>query len=425
MTPMADEPSHSLEAFERRWRLEKTPQTGLRLAELYRRRDDLPSAIEALKGGLEVYPNHTASRVALSRYLIDGERFAEAIPHLEKIIALDPAHLVANKLLVGAYAGVGRIEEGRDKLAIYEMMGEGDADIESLQRLLDEAEARVSATLIESPFERSIEDEAPTGLIRGGEPEAAFELTPEVSPAFFEPPGERSLFEDSRPAAGPVAGESSEAAESSEAPEPPEVSNEPFGVLPGADAFTGAAREDRIAAVDSEEPFGAAFGPVLPSPARASAPGDDVFSFVTPAPPEFAAVSPAAAGVEDFDAAESDSLDDETPLSEAPTSERKATVTLGRLYLEQGLRERALDVFEEVLADDPENEEARRELEVARGVAAPSTPPDTQPRKRSPAEDDVFALAPVPETAMDLVERKKAALIEYRARLRSAVAAGV
>ena len=79
-----------------------------------------------------------------------------------------------------------------------------------------------------------------------------------------------------------------------------------------------------------------------------------------------------------------------------------ATVTLGRLYREQGHHERAAEVFRTVLEREPGNEEARRELDVAGEGSASS---DASERT--------------------LAERKREVLVAFRARIRQAVAAGV
>ena len=52
------------------------------------------------------------------------------------------------------------------------------------------------------------------------------------------------------------------------------------------------------------------------------------------------------------------------------------TVTLGRLYLQQGHREDAALIFEQLLQQDPDNAEARRGLALARRGDASSETPD-------------------------------------------------
>ncbi|MFQ5526893.1 MAG: tetratricopeptide repeat protein [Thermoanaerobaculia bacterium] len=194
--------SYSLEALESQWRATRAPKLGLELAEEHRRRDDLPTAIEVLEAGLEVHPDHMSSRVALSRYLVDSGRFEDALGHLEQIVGVDPVHLVANKLLVRTHIGLGRLEDARDKLDIYEMLGEGDADIEALR-------AAVSGGVIEGA---AVPPPEPTAQETG---EAASETPLESS------------FDDEVPDAEPVSVPS------------PGSADEPFGSVWSSDASAG------------------------------------------------------------------------------------------------------------------------------------------------------------------------------------------
>ena len=333
---MTSTPTYSLEALERRWELEKTPQVGLRLAEQYRLQDKISAAIETLAAGLEVYPTHTASRVALSRYLVDTGRLDEAVPHLEQIVMRDPAHLVGNKLLVEAYAGVGRTDEAREKLAVYEMMGAGDADIERLAELLEAEQRR-------------------------GDSESA-----ELDPAG---------------GSGPVPTEVSEGIKRG--------TDQPFGRPTGLDTLV--ARVPVAAAVpdEADQPFAPALAPGKLSDYWQKVADEGIFTFHRAEEPE----QPAAVG--------------------------DSTVTLGELYWEQGHREEAVEVFEDVIAREPENQSARRGLEVTRepvAEAGPGAPPASAAGDADASEDG---------STPGLVERKKLALITYLERIRQADASGI
>ena len=50
------------------------------------------------------------------------------------------------------------------------------------------------------------------------------------------------------------------------------------------------------------------------------------------------------------------------------------TVTLGELYLAQGHRREAAEIFEQILRADPGNRRAREGLESLRGKARPVAP---------------------------------------------------
>lgn len=373
--------SYSLEALERRWQVEKTPQVGLRLAEEHRKNGDLEASIETLAAGLEVYPNHTASRVALSRYLVDGARFSEAVDHLEQIVSLDPAHLVANKLLVGAYAGVGRIEDARDKLAIYEMMGEGDSDIERLQELVRDAEAS---------RDRPLAPAASTEDSGEGDSEAETVL----------PARETGAEDRTDSAAGALGEESSPVwGTRSDGPEPaPAAETSPLPAGADEEAFAPPAAEPAAApqaAASPDEPFGAAFEATPASSYWDQVADEGIFALDQ----ESSEAAPEAEDTGDEPASEAAS-----PPAAGEAAGAGATITLGKLYLEQGHREQAAEAFEEVLAREPNNQAARRELEAVTQTGSTAVPLDST---ASP------------------VDRRRAALETYRDRLRKAIAAGI
>lgn len=410
---------YSLESLERRWQLEKTPQVGLRLAEEHRRRGNLASSIEVLAAGLEVYPTHTASRVALSRDLVDGDRFKEAVPHLEQIVALDPTHLVANKLLVGAYAGVGRVDDARDKLAIYEMMGEGDKDIERLHALLEVADRKGPVA-----EEKPAAEQPPTGLTEstvafageeGVDGAAVFRQglrVPHSPEAPLAPVPDRTPIESRQDSVAPV--DEPKGA----APAMSEPFGEPVEPVSTAEATARASGAVSVRAQD-DEPFGPAVF-------------DEAFDYWKDVADE---------GIFAFEATEgrvSPTFEERggpvsgpLGLSEPPDSASEArdraeigesSATLGALYLEQGHTEEAVEVFEEVLTREPENEAARLGLEGT-GVSpmsdVPTLPAAPVARIEDPAEESRQ------DAALSLVERKKLALVAYLGQIRQAAEAGI
>lgn len=345
---MTSIPTYSLEALERRWQLEKTPQVGLRLAEQYGFQEKISAAIETLAAGLEVYPTHIASRVALSRYLVVTGRLAEAVPHLERIVVRDPAHLVANKLLVEAYASVGRTDDASEKLDIYEMMGAGDADIERLHELLEAAQRRGQPQSAEPEPARGPGDvptEASEGIQRGTD-------QPFGRPTEPEPPVPRLSVAESTPAEG-------------------------------------------------DEPFASALAPGKLSDYWQAVAQEGIFTFE---PPE-------------------ESLEPEEPEEpDEPSAVGNSTVTLGELYREQGHREEAVEVFEEVLTREPENQAAKLGLEITTEPAAEAVAVAPGAESEGDAED---AVASEDGSKPGLVERKKLALTTYLDRIRQADASGI
>ncbi len=433
----ADSP-YSLEALERQWHDDKAPKLGLQLAEEHRRRGDLPAAIDVLETGLEEHPDHLSSRVALSRYLVDSDRFSDALAHLERIVRADPVHLVANKLMVRAFLGLGKLEEARDKLDIYEMLGEGDADIEGLRAQvrgepaaarLDEPVATVdtqqaSASPAPSTYEvaeERVEEAAPVESASES-PEPPVEVdgaSEQQRPSVEDPDTERdtdmeldvaseAATESVWPPAPPVSRESTQdpTLESAPVPEPPGIEPEPASEvgfelvterLPHRAEPEPAGEEVAVflepptpepppPMFSDDEPFGSIFAQDLSSESWGDAGGEVVFALDEPEPP---AEPPSV----------SESREDEPQAEVVEPGEegrqsRGATVTLARLYLEQRDSEKAAACFREVLERDPGNEAARVGLESI-GADGPEK--------------------------VSLKERKKAVLIAYRSRIRRAV----
>ena len=127
------------EDLETRWRDERTPQAGVRLAEALQRQGDTARAegiLDAVEAQLEGHPRDLAARVA-----VGGMRLALAQPKnaarvLEQVVEADPTHLKANKLLVEVYLELDQRDLARDRLDLYRLLNEGDPEIEALEGLV-------------------------------------------------------------------------------------------------------------------------------------------------------------------------------------------------------------------------------------------------------------------------------------------------
>lgn len=128
--------SSSLVELERRWRDERSPQLALHLAEEHRRTGNLARAIEVVREGLVVHPGHVAGRVALGRFLLEKDRADEAVSTLESVVADDPTHLVACKLLVEAFLRRKDAVAATNRFEIYKALSPADPDLEAMETRL-------------------------------------------------------------------------------------------------------------------------------------------------------------------------------------------------------------------------------------------------------------------------------------------------
>lgn len=79
------------------------------LASFFRR--DVLANIAAGEAGVRETPNSVTHRVQLGSSYLQTGRFAEAIPHLQHALRLEPSHAIAESLLGGAYMSLGRVPE--------------------------------------------------------------------------------------------------------------------------------------------------------------------------------------------------------------------------------------------------------------------------------------------------------------------------
>ncbi len=132
---MAESPNTSprLDELRQRWEDNPDSRVFLQLAEEYRRLGRLQDAAAALEEGLERRPNDAAAMVALSRCRLDLDEVGSAIELLDGVLAIDPAHIVANKLLVDGHLRLGDADKARDRLAFYRLLNDRDPELDHFE----------------------------------------------------------------------------------------------------------------------------------------------------------------------------------------------------------------------------------------------------------------------------------------------------
>ncbi|MDH3746249.1 MAG: tetratricopeptide repeat protein [Acidobacteriota bacterium] len=381
---------HRIDTLRQEWRSDPTPRRTLQLAEEYGRGGDNETALEVLRSGLEKHPGHVASRVALGRYLLEAGRPGEARTGLEQVALEDQTHLVANKLLVESHLKLGEAREARDRLDLYTLLNESDEDIELFEARL--AELETSTGQASEP----LGGDAGTAEAISGKPGqdandgflAGHSAGPPENIGFG---GGAQGFSGASQLPDPIAPETVE--EPAPLPalrrmeEPP---RDPLSQQPGAadlfqDVWSGIERETYWDSLGSDgifalEPRASPKEAPMPPPTR-----------VPPEAPEVrhpGAVEPGTVSAKDIEVVES-------------------TVTLGRLYLEQGHHTEAGRVFQEVLAREPGNRSALAGLAAAESDSGWTlTAADLVPA-------DVLGRASV-------IERRRELLTAYLARLKPA-----
>ena len=173
-----------LEDLEARWRDERTPQAGVRLAEALQEQGDRVRAeaiLAAVEARLEGEPRDLASRVAVGAMRLALGQPEAAARVLEQVVQADATHLKANKLLVEVYLELDQRDKARDRLDLYRLLNEGDPEIEALEELV------VGVTVPSAPEPVIVAGRRLS--LAGGDPFAALTAEPAVAP------GEDLLFE--------------------------------------------------------------------------------------------------------------------------------------------------------------------------------------------------------------------------------------
>jgi tetratricopeptide (TPR) repeat protein len=356
-------PEHEIDSLRERWEADRSPVLTLQLADEYKARDDSAEALAVLKRGVEAHPNHVATRVAKGRHHLEIGEVDEAAVDLERVAVADPAHLLANKLLVEAYTRLGNLARARDRLGIYSLLSSGDPEVAEMERRLEAAAASPPPAEPTSEQPPVVPEELPgvpaESAESAEEPVAAAEEQPisagEV-PAAAEAPAmttEELLAAADQPAAP------------AEAPGEPEPFDLPVASSPQILAVEVAApspspRAPQVEVSAGVEPFGEADWPGLGQAGdSAGLFADGLFTEAPVASPTTETAPPTPDAV--VEAAE--------PAAGEGTESQDlaATMTLAELYRKQGHHEEATGMFREVLERQPGNARAARALqEMAR-----------------------------------------------------------
>jgi hypothetical protein len=184
---------------------------------------------------------------------------------------------------------------------------------------------------------------------------------------------------------------------------------------PSALGEVSAPRSEATSAGGARDPFGDVWSTPDQASYRSALIGEGIFQLKessqvaeTVAPEPEPAVAEESGEAERMDAVRQASMDDEAvaPAVAESTEPAEATVTLGKLYLEQGYAEEAEGIFRAVLEREPGNPEAEAGLKESLGT-------DQELMAAGLVDADVLAAA-------SSVGRKRLVLEGYAARIRAA-----
>jgi tetratricopeptide (TPR) repeat protein len=415
-------PASSPKIEELRGRLKTDPKNRIfyPLAEELRKIGQTAEAEQVLLTGLTHHPTYLSAWVSLGRVQRDTGNNDGAVESLSKALQLDPGNVVAARLLGDAYLALDQKVEAIKKYKLVHALMPSDEELETLIERLDneinpivtfpppvEAEAAPEPPPAEAtPWQNEApEPEAAPGLASGETTEVAI-----PQPAFEQP-------------VAPVAPAASTTEEmpwqTEDIPPPPSEREEEIAtgdVEPMAAAHAESPFEEPAAdlgysadAFSIEQPegmhlAGAPLAAELPAPLGEELPPPEAEPVIEPeaeAGDVFAPAEDESAAVE----AESDKVIEVGIASDMPfpitaelpppsTDDFAKTITMADLYANQGLVDEARDIYEDILARDPDNEAVRAKLDALNASGAQEAAYEEEPayeEEEEPAVAEVSA----------------------------------
>ncbi len=409
---------------ELRRRLERDPGSRLfaQLAEEYRKAGNHADAIRVARTGLAQHPSYPSARLTLGRALLDSGDAAGARGELETALKEAPDNILASRFLGQALEALGELDPALEQLQKTLKMAPGDRQLESqivsLQTRLRSPQAGpAAAPRAAPPPTTSAEPPAMpaaawnvTAPMPRAAASAASSVEPEPLPPTIRirPPGQSGAWARKAAVPPPLPAAAVPTASTPAGPPPLPTPVSPLAVTERLPASTSAVYESDVAPTlpPAQSPsFGLVDETAVPTlPPGALAAEETVFE---PEPPPEPAVEPAPGRLlaETQPPAERRPVEEPRlvpeplpPLEEPRAREGPAPApgvrpvqatalrpgqalalqpgqaeaggggtpfsssTLAELYLKQGLVERAVEVYRQLLVEEPGNGRARSRL---------------------------------------------------------------
>jgi tetratricopeptide (TPR) repeat protein len=335
-----------------RFRIKTDPRSRLffPLAEELRKVGEFEEAEQVLRNGLINHGTYLSAWVSLGRVLRDQKKNGDAAEALNKALQLDPGNVVAARLLADAYLELGEKVEAIKKYKLVDALLPGDEELEAVI-------ARLEGELMPPPPPEpssSVPESSSEFLGAAAPPPEELRGTPD------EPGGTDELRGTAEPQVTAEPQGTEEPQGTPEEPLPPTESpfstgdDEPMAAAHSESPFEEPAPSFTAAAVEIEQPAGMH---VEDAPLTAEVP--------TPLPAQWSS--------------EEEPADVFAPAE--PSPDLASTVTMADLYASQGLVDDARNIYEDILARDPNNDDVRGKLDAlsVRAAVPAYTEPEPEP----------------------------------------------
>ncbi len=344
-------------------RIEKDPKSKLfvPLAEEYKKAGDMEMAIHVLTEGLKNNPGYVTAKAFLGRLLFEKGDLAAAKKEFEEVVKAIPDNLLAQRKLGDIYAlqdnNVGAISH----YSIALSLNPRDEEVISLVADLKAGRSVKERLLQQKPAPGGKSHTGGTLVPPGGAAAQAGQIQKPGSVPMQNvmPPGEIREEPEEVLIVEPLAEEG------------------PLMTGMEAAVDAGLASEPSVQPVHADaEPSGGAFTLDDAYQVSADIPGmADIEVLSGSGAPSQESVPPAASPADDF-----------------------STNTLAELYISQGFHEKAIDIYEKMVAENPGNQAVQEKLEQVRAMAGKAVPAEDQQDGASlpPAEPAPWPGAPEP-----------------------------
>ena len=436
---------------ELRRRLERDPGSRLfaQLAEEFRKAGNHADAIRVARTGLAQHPSYPSARLTLGRALLDSGDAAGARVELEAALKEAPDNILASRFLGQALEALGELAPALVQLEKTLKMAPGDRQLESqivsLQTRLRSAQPPAAAApRAAAPAPPPAEPPAmpPTGWevtapmprVSASQPS---EAAPEPLPPTIRirPPGESGAWGRRAPGPPPLPATAAPTAATPAGPPPLPTPVSPLAITERLPASTSALYESDVAPTlpPAQSPaFGRVDETAVPTlPPGALAAEETVFEPEPAAEP--AASAPALPVSEPPPPMEPRPVEEPRLVPEplrrleeaqakegsapalqpgqalalppgqadggAPGATPFSSSTLAELYLKQGLVERAVEVYRQLLVEEPGNTRARSRLAEIEQMPSPDA---ARAARRRELERTIAGL----ETLLAVVQRR-------------------
>lgn len=185
---MPDTSQSRLNELKLRWEQDPSSRLFLQLADEHRKLGQPAEAVAVLEKGLEHRPRDLSALVALGRCRLELEEIEPAAELLESVVARDPTHIVANKLLLEAYLQTGDADRAGERLETYRLLNSRDPEIDHLEyrleRLREQDGGEADTVVAGDSVEMAAPEQAEAPIFEAREASAS---EPEAAAPFAEP----------------------------------------------------------------------------------------------------------------------------------------------------------------------------------------------------------------------------------------------